>query len=156
MFAHQDSKCFLDYCSWINGHFHMAPRTPKPTLVTRVSTLHSFQQNPLFYGENFHAYHMSHRVCAKDQKFWLKCEEKDWIISILLPKLFWPTTVWKNCSSDWEKLLKFKAEGGEFSEISRSPEQFLVTECFLTCSWRFLWSNKLEQLEFNLESKFGI
>ena len=29
---------------------------------------------------------------------------------ILLPKLFWPT-VRKNCSSDWEKLLKFEAEG---------------------------------------------
>ena len=26
---------------------------------------------------------------------------------ILLPKLFWPT-VWKNCSTDREKLLKFK------------------------------------------------
>ena len=29
---------------------------------------------------------------------------------ILLPKLFWPT-VRKNCSSDWEKILKFEAEG---------------------------------------------
>ena len=28
---------------------------------------------------------------------------------ILFPKLFWPT-VRKNCSSDWEKLLKFEAE----------------------------------------------
>ena len=34
---------------------------------------------------------------------------------ILLPKLFWPT-VKKNCSSDWEKYLKFKAEGQEFSK----------------------------------------
>ena len=25
------------------------------------------------------------------------------------------------------------------------------TECFLTCSWRFLRSNTLEQLEFKLE-----
>ena len=23
-------------------------------------------------------------------------------------------TVWKNCSGDWEKLLKFEAEGREF------------------------------------------
>ena len=30
--------------------------------------------------------------------------------------------------------------------ISERSEQFLVTECFLTCSWRFLTSNKLEQL----------
>ena len=56
--------------------------------------------------------------------------------SILLPKLFWPT-VRKNCSSDWEKLLKFEAEGQEFSKTfgitrtiysnSERSEQFLVT-----------------------------
>ena len=37
----------------------------------------------------------------------------------LLPKLFWPT-VRKNCSSDLEKLLKFKAEGREFAKLLRS------------------------------------
>ena len=46
----------------------------------------------------------------------------------------------KNCSSDREKLLKFEAEGREFSKffkITRTiysniegSEQFLVTECF--------------------------
>ena len=46
----------------------------------------------------------------------------------------------KICSSDREKLLKFQAEGQEFSKIQRSLEQFyqtvkgqnnfLVTECF--------------------------
>ena len=35
-----------------------------------------------------------------------------------------------------------------YSNSERS-EQFLVTNAFLTCSWRFLLSNKLEQLEFN-------
>ena len=45
---------------------------------------------------------------------------------ILLPKLFWPT-VWKNCSSDREKLLKFEAEGWEFSKFLRSLEQFIQT-----------------------------
>ena len=40
---------------------------------------------------------------------------------ILLPKFFWPT-VRKNCSSDWEKLLKFEAEGREFSKFLRSLE----------------------------------
>ena len=69
---------------------------------------------------------------------------------ILLPKLFW-LTVRNNCSSDREKLLKFKAEGLEFAktfEITRTicwnserSEQFLVTEWFLTCSWRFFRSN---------------
>ena len=45
---------------------------------------------------------------------------------ILLPKLFWPT-VRKNCSSDWEKLLKFEAECREFSKFLRSLEQFIQT-----------------------------
>ena len=41
----------------------------------------------------------------------------------------WPT-VRKNCSSDQsdrEKLLKFKAEGWEFSKFLRSLEQFILT-----------------------------
>ena len=42
---------------------------------------------------------------------------------ILLPKLFWPT-VRKHCSNDWEKPLKFEAEGREFSKFLRSLEQF--------------------------------
>ena len=71
----------------------------------------------------------------------------------------------KNCSSDREKLLKFEAEGREFAKFLRSLEQFysnserseqvLVAECFF-CSWRFLRSNKLEQLEFKLEKFIGI
>ena len=44
----------------------------------------------------------------------------------MLPKLFWPT-VRKNCSSDREKLLKFKAEGQEFENFLRSLEQFIQT-----------------------------
>ena len=84
-------------------------------------------------------------------------------IGILLPKLFWPT-VRKNCSSDGEKLLKFEAEGREFAKFLRSLEQFIQTvkgqknlgnNAFLTCSWRFLISNKLEQLEFKLEKIIG-
>ena len=43
---------------------------------------------------------------------------------ILLPKLFCPT-VRKNCSSDREKLLKFEAEGLEFTKILRLLEQFI-------------------------------
>jgi hypothetical protein len=45
---------------------------------------------------------------------------------ILLPKLIWPT-VRKNCSSDWEKFLKFEAEGREFEFFLRSLEQFIQT-----------------------------
>ena len=42
-----------------------------------------------------------------------------------------------------------------YSNSERS-EQFLVTECFFTSSWRFLISNKLEQLEIKLEKNIGI
>ena len=45
---------------------------------------------------------------------------------ILLPILFWPT-VRKNCSSDWEKLLKFEADGREFAKFLRSLEQLIQT-----------------------------
>ena len=45
---------------------------------------------------------------------------------ILLPKLFLPI-VRKKCSSDQGKLLKFKAEGPEFSKILRLLEQFIQT-----------------------------
>ena len=72
----------------------------------------------------------------------------------------------KDCSSDQEKLLKFEAEGLEFAKILRSLEQFIQTvkgqnnfwkqNAFLTCSWRFLRSNNLEQLEFDLEKIIGI
>ena len=33
----------------------------------------------------------------------------------------------QNCSSDREKLLKFKAEGGEFAKLLRSLEQSIQT-----------------------------
>ena len=47
---------------------------------------------------------------------------------------------------DREKLLKFEAEGRELAKQN----------AFLTCSWRFLRSNELEQLEFKLEKIIGI
>ena len=73
----------------------------------------------------------------------------------------------KKCSSDREKLLKFKSEGREFekkNEIRRiihsnseSSEQFLKQNALLNCSWRvFLWSNTLEQFKFKLEKIVGI
>ena len=62
--------------------------------------------------------------------------------------------------------MKFEAEGQEFAKILRSVEQFFQTgkeqnniwqqNVFLTCSWRFLISNQLEQLEFKLEKIIGI
>ena len=41
------------------------------------------------------------------------CDSR-YVNGILLSKLVWPT-VRKNCSSVWEKLLKFEAEGREFA-----------------------------------------
>ena len=61
----------------------------------------------------------------------------------------------KKCSSDREKPSKFKAEGREFANFLRSLEQFIQIvngqNAFLTCSWRFLRSDKLEQLQFKFE-----
>ena len=80
-------------------------------------------------------------------------------------KLFLPT-VRKNCTNDQDFFLNFKAEGQEFANFSRSLEQFIQTvkgqnnfwkqNVFLTCSWRFLRSNTLEQLKFKLEKNIGI
>ena len=61
-------------------------------------------------------------------------DEKSSGNGILLPKLFWPT-VRKNCSSDREKLLKFEAEGREFSKFLRSLEQFIQTVKCQNNSW---------------------
>ena len=59
---------------------------------------------------------------------WLEVESgiRAWKKCILLPKLLWPN-VWKNCSSDGEKLLKFEVEGREFENFLRSLEQFIQT-----------------------------
>ena len=63
------------------------------------------------------------KICVKLKGLCLKWEHKEYkkckLLNkngILLPKLFWPT-VRKNCSSDREKLLKFEAEGWEFSKF---------------------------------------
>ena len=71
----------------------------------------------------------------------------------------------KKCSNDREKLLKFEGEGREFSKFLRSVKQFIPTlkgqnnfwyqNAFLTCSWKFLRSNKVEQLKFQLKKILG-
>ena len=38
----------------------------------------------------------------------------------------------------------------------KGQNNFWLQNAFLTCSWRFLRSNKLEQLEFKLEKNIGI
>ena len=109
-------------------------------------------------------------VNGKNHDNWPSCSKMNkagtslWINGILLPKLFWPT-VRKNCSSDWEKLLIFDAEGQEFAKILKSLEQLMQTvkgqnifwqqNAFLICSWRFLICNNLGQLEFKLKKILG-
>jgi hypothetical protein len=66
---------------------------------------------------------------------------------------------YQNCPSDREKLLKFEAEGREFAKFLKSLEQFFQTvkghnnfwkqNAFLTCSWRFLVSDKGEEFELD-------
>ena len=51
-------------------------------------------------------------------------KKKDRMVGILSPKLFWPN-VRKNCSSDREKLLRFKAESQGFAKILRLLEQVI-------------------------------
>ena len=74
------------------------------------------------------------------------------VFGILLPKLFWPT-VRKNCSSDWEKLLKFEAEGRVcknfeitrtiYSNIEGLEPKIQQTKMLVTCQrfgdWFLLW-----------------
>ena len=64
----------------------------------------------------------------------------------------------KNSSRDREINFKFEAEGREFANFMRSLDEFIRTlkgpYNFLTCSWRFLRSNTLEQ--FKLEKIIGI
>ena len=38
----------------------------------------------------------------------------------------------------------------------KGQNNFWYENAFLTCSWRFLISNKLEQLEFKLEKNIGV
>ena len=57
---------------------------------------------------------------------------------ILLPKLFW-LTVRKNCSSDWEKLLKFEAEGRELAKFLTSQGQFI----WIVKGQNIVWSRML-------------
>ena len=54
--------------------------------------------------------------------------------------MFWPFTVWINCSSD----LKFLAFSLEFKKISRSLEQFFLTVC---------QNNFDNKIPFNIEKK---
>ena len=76
--------------------------------------------------------HFMEETCKKYKAWTIEVKkevEKIFFISkqqYLLRNLFWPT-VRKNCSSDQEKLLKFKAEGREFAKFLRSLEQFIQT-----------------------------
>ena len=57
----------------------------------------------------------------------------------------------KKCSSDREKLFKFLRSLEQFIQTVKGQINFCQQNAFVTCSWRFLRSNKLEQFKFKLE-----
>ena len=76
------------------------------------------------------------------------------------------------CYQNWSHLLwervvlliekKWRLRICKFFEITRTiysnserSDQFLETDFFLTCSWRFLRSNELEQIEFEFWKFLG-
>ena len=78
-------------------------------------------------------------------------------------ELFWPFTVWINCSSDLKIFSNSRPSASNFKSFSRSLEQFFLTVGqnnfgnkipFLTFSWRFLRFIKLEQLKFRCEKNY--
>ena len=76
-------------------------------------------------------------------------------IGILLPKLFWPT-MRKKCSSDREKLLKFMAEGQEFSKGDQQSEIFKALK--MRASYSF-WDRLLKlgpETNFFIRTNFTI
>ena len=105
-----------------------------------------------FVQWNFRTFH---RPCIKQ----MKMPDN---IGILFLKLFWLT--WERIVLVIEKTFgirgwrprickNFEITRKIYSNSEKS-EQFLVTECFLT--WRFLRSNNLEHLEFELEKNIRI
>ena len=127
---------------------------PNPTAYKRFFGLHPLSEFPTLQS-----------TCTyfQGKKYWnafLKCKCFVLLIEnsgegILLQKLFWPT-MRRNCSSHREF---FEIQGWrpiicKIFEITRiicsnseRSEQFLVQNAFLTCSWSFVISDKLEQLE---------
>ena len=75
-------------------------------------------------------------------------------LQILLDKKK-PVSLLQRLKQNWYFVTEIDIYLDIYSNSARS-EQLLVTECFLTCSCRFLRSNKLEQLEFKLETHIGI
>ena len=77
------------------------------------------------------------------------CKKWYFVTKILL------TAVRKNCSRP--RICKKKLRSLEqFIQTVKGQNIFGNRMLFLICSWRFLRSNKLEQLEFKLEKIIGI
>ena len=74
---------------------------------------------------------------------------------ILLSKLFW-FTVRRNCSSDWEKNLKFEAEGREFAKLLRSLKQFYQTVKGHKFFWFLLFQSQLNVQHYTQASQLII
>ena len=66
----------------------------------------------------------------------------------------------KNCPLDWGNRLKLDPEGQKITKTicskSERSEQFLKQNAFLTYSWRFFRTDKLEEFKFKLEKIIGV
>ena len=90
------------------------------------------------------------------------------LLSILLHLFPGMVFCYQNCSDLlWEFFFaNSQTSASNFKSFSWSLEQFIQRvkgqtqfwkqNAFLTCSWKFLWSNILDQLEFKLEKIIGI
>ena len=115
---------------------HFGTHTPRPTIqlmdnakdaerrFQRLAPMHQADIYNYWLSWNFQPCNCKNTYLVGkylDIFFWLWCD-----VGIFLPKVFWPT-LRKNCSSDWEKCLKFEAEGWEFESFLRLLEQFIQT-----------------------------
>ena len=97
-----------------------------PGLRTKIRFCQVIAEDLLFTGTITEGTTVCQYVNTETQDVQVSSTYKVRVIGILLPKLFWPT-VRKNCSSDRENLLKFEAQGWEFTKFLRSLEWFIRT-----------------------------
>ena len=113
----ENDLCVEDLLLWTANYFWLRSQL---YAKYQVNSFQNFQINSLYSSKK--------KKCQKRIQFLtfdsgVSC----WngiLLPKLLPKLFWPN-VRKNCSSDWEKLLKFEAEYREFTKFLRSLDQFI-------------------------------
>ena len=121
------------------GKYENAPSDRISTKLVALSSIHVVCTYVMYTTHNIHFHRTMHGFYSfihtqkNVENFsgwlhfqWYESSLGEERFGILLPKLFL-ATVRKNCSTDRDKLLKFKVEGREFAKILRSLEQFIQT-----------------------------